>query len=748
MSSVPQRAVLAMALLLAMASAATAQTGPYIGYIYPAGGQQGATVRIKLGGQNLDGARAIVVSGKGVSGKVLQVLRKLGPQDMTLLREQMDILSKKVSKKDWDALAQVTDASDPNADSDIGMVSQETLSRLASLGLAPTGPSIKVETLAIDPQIVDIVTKIRTRLAEYVQRPASAAIASIVAAEITFAADAPPGKREVRIVCDRGVSNPLVFHVGLVPEASRPPMLTGEVQVLGKEALALRRQRHNDTERKITVPCTVNGQIGSAEVHRYRFTAQKGQRLVISTSARELVPFIADAVPGWFQPVLAIYDDQGKELAYNDDFSFDPDPLITFEAPKYGEYVLTINDAIFRGREDFVYRVTIDETPLVTSIFPLGAKFGTSPAIAMKGWNLEGATLGPPKEDSETGAHILRATKGRKESNRVLFAPDTLRETYDKESNNDLEHAQKVDFPIIVNGRVDRPDDSDVFQITGRAGDTIVAEVKARRLNSPLDSVLKVTDARGAPLAMNDDHDDPEAGTTTHYADSYLTVKLPADGAYFVHLGDITRNGGEEYAYRLRISRPRPDFALRVAPSSVFLRGNSAPLSVYVYRKDGFADPIRVYLKNPPAGISGGELMLSGTEPVAKMAIHADSNAKPGLYSLVVEGSATIGAEEVAWEAAPAEDRMQAFLWRHLVPAKELKAFVFDPAMAEDDPTPRRKRDTTASANKPAAGADGKPKFTPEQVAGQLRRLERLFDEGLLTEAFYRGKVAECGGTQ
>jgi hypothetical protein len=29
--------------------------------------------------------------------------------------------------------------------------------------------------------------------------------------------------------------------------------------------------------------------------------------------------------------------------------------------------------------------------------------------------------------------------------------------------------------------------------------------------------------------------------------------------------------------------------------------------------------------------------------------------------------------------AEPAEDRMQAFLWRHLVPAQELKAFVFNP---------------------------------------------------------------------
>ena len=32
---------------------------------------------------------------------------------------------------------------------------------------------------------------------------------------------------------------------------------------------------------------------------------------------------------------------------------------------------------------------------------------------------------------------------------------------------------------------------------------------------------------------------------------------------------------------------------------------------------------------------------------------------------------------EVAHVAVPAEDRMQAFLWRHLVPAQDLKVLVF-----------------------------------------------------------------------
>ena len=146
--------------------------------------------------------------------------------------------------------------------------------------------------------------------------------------------------------------------------------------MLGKEESALRKRPDDEVEQRITVPCTVNGQIASGEVNRYRFEARKGQRLVISTQARQLIPYIADAVPGWFQPVLTLYDADGKEVAYDDDYRFKPDPVILYEVPKDGEYVLTITDAIYRGREDFVYRVTIGELPFVTSIFPLGGRAG------------------------------------------------------------------------------------------------------------------------------------------------------------------------------------------------------------------------------------------------------------------------------------------------------------------------------------------------------------------------------------
>ena len=150
-----------------------------------------------------------------------------------------------------------------------------------------------------------------------------------------------------------------------------------------------------------------------------------------------MIPYIADAVPGWFQPVLTLYDADGKEVAFNDDYRFKPDPTLFFEVPNDGEYVLEITDAIYRGREDFVYRMTIGELPFVTSIFPLGARVGDPVTIEMNGWNLDKAKLTPPATAAEPGIYPVVARGKGRVSNTMPFAVDTLPECFDEESNND-----------------------------------------------------------------------------------------------------------------------------------------------------------------------------------------------------------------------------------------------------------------------------------------------------------------------
>jgi len=254
---------------------------------------------------------------------------------------------------------------------------------------------------------------------------------------------------------------------------------------------------------------------------------------------------------------------------------------------------------------------------------------------------------------------------------------DTLAEVLEREGNDDPKHAQRVSLSLIVNGRVDPPGDVDVFRIDGRRGDEVVAEVQARRLNSPLDSRLNLTDAAGKQIAGNDDSDDKGAGLTTHQADSYLCVKLPADGAYYLQLTEAPHRGGPEYAYRLRISPPQPDFALRVVPSSLSVRaGASAPLTVHALRKDGFTNEIALALRDAPAGfsLSGGRLP-AGQDQV-KLTLAAPWFASDAPVDLHLEGRAMIAGRQVAHAAVPADDLMQAFFYRHLVPAQEWRVAV------------------------------------------------------------------------
>lgn len=724
---------LALAVLLAATLSAQAQTRPYIGYVYPAGGQQGATFPVKLGGQGVDGVREVLVTGTGVSARVVNYYRRIGPQEITLLNEQL----KDLKQAKPGAAATMMGSEAPMMATETTMMSSDTT------------PGKKAPPAGQDEPSRSLADQIGKRIAEYCNRPASAALAGLVFLEVSIAPDAEPGQRELRIRTPQGVSNPMVFHVGQLPEFSRKPMLTSSYQVLGKEALALRQRPAEEVENKITLPCVLNGQVASGEVNRYRFAARQGQRLVITTRARQLVPYIADAVPGWFQPVLVLHDANGKEVAYDDDYRFKPDPTILCGIPKDGEYVLSIYDSIYRGREDFVYRISIGELPFITSIFPLGAQAGARASIRAKGWNLASAELTPPPTNAAPGVQLLAARQQKLVSNRVPFALDTLPDCLETEPNHTLKQAQRVSLPLIVNGRMDRTGDWDVFQFNGRAGQTIAAEVSARRLDSPLDSVLKLTDATGKLLAWNDDREDLGSGVNTHHADSYLLAKLPADGAYYVHLGDTARNAGEEYAYRLRLSVAQPNFALRVAPSSIGLRSKStATVSVYAIRQDGFTGPIKVTLKDPPPGFSASPVSISGTQEVARLTVKTTLLETPEPINLTIAGSAKIGEQQVSHDAVPAEDRMQAFLWRHLVPASELMALVYDPAV---QPKPKRitpARPPAAPETNAVASATnsvpGKPKFTKQQIAGRLRDLKLLFEEGLLTEAFYARKLAEC----
>jgi hypothetical protein len=61
---------------------------------------------------------------------------------------------------------------------------------------------------------------------------------------------------------------------------------------------------------------------------------------------------------------------------------------------------------------------------------------------------------------------------------------------------------------------------------------------------------------------------------------------------------------------------------------------------------------------------------------MARLSLTAPAIQETNIIQLTLEGRASIGGREVIHPAVPAQDMMQAFYYRHLVPAEELQVAV------------------------------------------------------------------------
>jgi hypothetical protein len=708
----------AVTLCVATAWGQSAQRQPHIGYLYPAGGQQGAVSLITVGGQLLQGANQVSVSGAGVRAKVIQYYRPvrniMAEQRQELMARLNEVRQKRLAELPGQGRALTLpekrfdkpfpakkfgqkNGGNPNAPAKNAAAKRSgATSQTASAKTAPAkAPFRPVE----HPLLYGLENKSLRELGHITyqlffpreKRQQNVQIDEMVLIEVTVAPDATPGDRELRLEAQAGLTNPMVFQVGQLAEIrelepNEPNSAQAQFALFNPKAATRNPKAAIGNPQPaiqkpppLDLPVLLNGQIMPGDVDRFSFRARKGQRLVMEGSARRLVPYLADAVPGWFQPVLALYDAKGKEIAFADDYRFNPDPVLFYEIPQDGEYELEIRDSIYRGREDFVYRIAVSEQPFITAMYPLGGQSGVKTVASAAGWNLTKTEL---PLDTQPGPDNIRHTALHQDkwlSNEVTYAVDTLPECNETEPNNDAKKGQRITLPQIINGRIAQPGDVDMFRFEGRAGDQVVAEVYARRLNSPLDSLVRLTDASGKVLAWNDDHEDTEGdlrtetGLLTHSADSYLCTRLPKNGLYCVSLTDSENHGGEAYGYRLRIAPPQPDFALRVTPSSLNVPAlRNVPLAVHALRKDGFDGDIELVLKDAPEGftLNGGRIP-KGCDHV-RLTLAVTGQRFEGPVALHLEGRATIGGKTVSRPAVPSEDMMQAFLYRHLVPSRAL----------------------------------------------------------------------------
>lgn len=626
----------ALLLSCGLAGFAYGEQPPHIGYCYPAGGQRGSTFHAIIGGQYLEGSTNVFVSGEGVKVDIVKFSRKYDVKEYrNLQRSRANSLATMEGKEgvEREKIQRRIDQIDRK------LALAEIPENMGKGKLKGYKPDEKEQ---FNPQIADLLR-----------------------VDVTIAANAPPGERELRVDTPSGLSNPIYFEVGVLSEVQEAEPNDDHM---------------SPNLQMVALPAVINGQIRPGDIDHFRFQAQKGQSIVVDVGARKIIPYLADAVPGWFQAIATLYDEDGNEVAYQDDYKFNPDPVLFYDVPQNGTYTLAIKDSIYRGREDFVYRIAIGELPFITSIFPLGAEQGRDVDIALSGKNLPKNRLTGklPNEGGEV-RHVSIKKAGYR-SNLMPFAIGELKEEFEVEPNNAPDAAQPVQEPLTINGTIGESGDRDVFSFSGRKGDSVSIEVIARRLNSPLDSVVTLTGPGIDKPVRNDDYVNTGtgflflgSGLVTHHADSYLLQALPATGTYFVQIEDAQAKGGSDYGYRLRISPASPDFKLRMEPSGVQIApGGTAAFTVRALRTDGFDQPIRLEVKNLPAGFEMSESIIPTGADSTRFTITAPKEIQAKSISPEISGTGIVNGRPVTRAAVPVDDQMQAFLYRHLVPAQEL----------------------------------------------------------------------------
>ena len=375
--------------LSALAAFALSAADPYVGYIYPAGIQAGTTNRFVVGGQNLWGVKNIAFSEAGLH--VLNVERvpgfspPTGPQRKHL--------------KNWlDGIAEGR-MEEPQKPEDPHLDEWRSNSWWRALNTLDAGKLAIVERDLFVP---------RNSLQD------TPSLKQLMLVTVAADADARPGWGTFSATGGNGISAPRPFGVSARPRTAEP-LYVAPHRKQPEPAFADLREGG----------VVLDGQImpGSTDVFRLHLAA--GKPYAFRVVARELQPYIGDAVPGFFNAVIMLKDGEGNVMATADDESrFRPDPTLAFTPEKEGDYRLEIHDVLYRGRADFVYQITVDAAPLESDT-PGGnrAKFPPPDGVVVA----SGAVSTKSFKIETPGPHVLEVTARRRGS--PLDAVLTLRKS-------------------------------------------------------------------------------------------------------------------------------------------------------------------------------------------------------------------------------------------------------------------------------------------------------------------------------
>ncbi len=280
--------------------------------------------------------------------------------------------------------------------------------------------------------------------------------------------------------------------------------------------------------------------------------------------------------------------------------------------------------------------------PAVNGVFPHGGRQGTSVEITIRGADLQDTSeirFATPKLHAEilktahnrieARIHIDMAAEPGRHDFRVIaphgstlnwFVVSTRPESFEQEPNNDRDQAQAIEFPVLINGIVERKD-YDYFRFEARAGQTITFDVYATRSGSRLDPVIGLLDHNGAEIAYSDDY--------YIFKDAHLVHDFRRDGTYYLRLYGTSEQGSDASDYRLTAGEmPQVDHAMPIGgrrgkPVEILLTGVNLSEVSAVVLGDGRAP---------------GQV-LSRSLKAAKVRLEIPEDMPLGVHQLHVDGA-------------------------------------------------------------------------------------------------------------
>jgi len=498
---------------------------------------------------------------------------------------------------------------------------------------------------------------------------------------VTIASNVPPGVYEARFVGRFGISNPRPFVVALLSEISVPAANTSAANAL-----------------ELKPETAVNSRAAANSVSWFRFTAKKSQRLFIEC--------LAESLDSRMDAMLVLTDTAGRELE-----RARTGGLIDFTAPADSSYLLKVSDFLYRGGDEYFYRLMLTAGPRLDFAFPSASLPGTKTNITLYGRNLPGGKPakglvidGKPLEQLsvevafpsnerarrlDTGLRLrpadaaldgfeyrLKSPKGV--SNPLLLGFATAPVALEQEPNNQPAQAQKISPPSEVAGQFHPEGEQDWFTFEAKKGDAYWIEVFSHRLGlntDPFVLVQHVTKNEKGEEQSNDvlelnDSDtnlgEREFNTTTR--DSAGRFEAKEDGTYRVMIRDLFQRTerSPRFVYRLSVRKESPDFrlaAMTLVPKykadaknidigvPLLRRGETIPVRVMAFRRDGFGGDIHLSMENAPPGlIFEGDKIESGKNfTFILLTATEDAPAFAGPVRLV--GKAKIGDRELIRDA-------------------------------------------------------------------------------------------------